>query len=310
MSTMTMRSTGNADRFGHSVTLLPGNGQAFVWGGTIATSTGEALEMTAGQLIQPGGTITPVSGVSPRPTAFHTATALGAAEVMIIGGLRTSCIGTLAPCGQNGVTVLPADSPVVRLTVRADGSTDAFAFGSQPFSNSIFHTATRIDEDTLLMTGGSECTVTPTGCEVNTSLTETNRIFAVDISRGAYNDADDEIPAGLLQGRFGHQVTRLDVCPEGTIDCSDPRYLVTGGFVRVPEPAVAIEATRVGEVILMSRGSVGVLEFDEACNFDVGDAGMTDAGADSRVRDSAVDTAVVADTGSPDAATDAAGDGG
>jgi hypothetical protein len=73
---------------------------------------------------------------------------------------------------------------------------------------------------------------------------------------------------------------------------------------------VAIEATRVGEVILMSRGSVGVLEFDEACNFDVGDAGMTDAGADSRVRDSAVDTAVVADTGSPDAATDAAGDGG
>jgi hypothetical protein len=314
-----MRSMGNADRFGHSITLLPELGQAFVWGGNINTTDGTALESTAGQVYRPGGTpplaidaSSPGSG-APAPTAFHTATSLGGSEVMLIGGLKTGCIGSTAPCGQNGVTTFPADSPVVRLTVGAPGITGVFAYTAQPFDNSVFHVATPLDDGSILMTGGASCTVSgTTGCARRTLYTETDRVYLVTFDDGAVNEPDDDIPDNLLTGRFAHQVTRLDVCPPGTTDCRDPRYLVTGGFRRATDGS--IEAIRVAEVILKQRtGSRGPLEFDENCVLEGGDAGVIDSGVpDTGPRDTGVvDTGTAMDSAAGDAvASDAAMDGG
>ncbi len=312
-----MRSTGNADRFGHSITLLPELGQAFVWGGNMNTSDGLDLETTAGQVYRQGGATTDASSSgsgAPAPTAFHTATAIrgetavGGSEVILIGGLKTGCIGSLAPCGQNGITTFPADSPVVRLTVGASGITGVLAYTAQPFDNSIFHDAMRIADDTILMTGGASCSVSgTTGCARRTLFTETDRIFAITRERGAFNDMDDDLPDSLLAGRFGHRVTRLDLCPPGATDCSDPRYLVTGGFRRATDGT--IEAIRIAEVLLKQRtGSLGSISFDEGCVLEGGDAGVMDS--------SVPDTGTV-DTSTPDTAasmdsavTDATADGG
>jgi hypothetical protein len=261
-------STGNADRFGHSVTLL-GDGSAFVWGGNLGTSDELGLESTAGQLIARTNAATDVPGNDATlfPTAFHTATRFGASEVLIAGGLRTNCLGTLVPCGQNGVTPFPADEPLTRIRVTSGGIAEVFAYPDQPFQNSIWHTMTTVDDETALMIGGSSCTVSGTsGCDPGSSLSDTDRIFGVTPARGAFNDVDDDLPDALLQGRFGHQVTRLDVCPRGASDCDDPRFLVTGGLSRNDFPiAAAVQAIRVAEVISMSRGAHGSLDFDDQC---------------------------------------------
>jgi len=319
MSGTTMRSAGNTERFGHSTTLLP-SGQAFVWGGNMTTTDGSALETTAGQIIRQTGMTTDATSPgmgAPAPTAFHTATPIGMSEVLLIGGLQTSCLGTIAPCGQNGITVFPAVNPVVRLRVAPTGITDVFPYAAQPFDNSIFHAATRLDDDSLMMTGGSECNVpamSTTGCALLSSLTETSRIFTVNRDRGAFNDPDDDLPDTLLQGRFGHRVTRLDSCPAGATDCSDPRYLVTGGFVRlVGGAAEAIEATRVAEVILKQRtGAYGTLSFDENCVLSGAPDGGTDAALDTSPPDTgSPDTLPMMDSGMGDGGpTDGAVDGG
>ncbi len=314
-ASMAVRSTNNADRFGHSVTLLPELGQAFVWGGNMNTNDGAILDSTAGQIFRQGGGTADVAANTGLPsTAFHTATALAASEVMLIGGLKVGCIGGTAPCGQNGITTFPPDSPVLRLTLSASGVDSVLPYTAQPFDNSVFHTATALDRDSLLMVGGASCTRGgTTGCTPRTLFTETDRIFTVDRDRGAYNDPDDDLPPALLAGRFGHRVTRLDVCPAGALDCSDPRFLVTGGFRRATD--TTIEAIRVAEVILKQRtSSRGPLAFGEGCVLETTDAGILDSGTpDTGARDTGtppVDTGVATDASTDAPATDAVVDGG
>ena len=91
-------------------------------------------------------------------------------------------------------------------------------------------------------------------------FTDTDQVLAVTVDGDASTNA---LPSELITGRFGHQVTRLDVCPADATDCSDPRYLVTGGLTRFESTLVA---QRVAEIIYASGSSRwGDLMFDEEC---------------------------------------------
>jgi len=313
-----VRSTGNTGRFGHTTTLLGDlNDRAFVWGGNISTASSADVTNLAGQLFASSGTAMTVNapgdmvGGTFEPVAFHSATRLGANDVIIIGGMQTACVSGDG-CVNKGVTANPSRRPVTRFGINATGigvSTEIPACSYEP---TIFHSAIPMDDTALLLTGGSTCSIgagsTGTACRPGTLFQESASILQVTLS-GAGNAPNDALPDSLLQGRFAHQVTPLNTCPAGATDCDDPRYLVTGGMHRVQSgTTVTLEALAHGEVIFAKRAADwGPLNVDENCVLQTPDGGIDSGTPDSGTFDSSC----IVDSGTPpvmDSATDAATD--
>jgi len=255
-------SIGNADRFGHTVGLLP-SGDALVWGGNIATESALDLEATAGQVVSAAGAVTDLAYAN--PVAFHTMTPDGAGGFLVVGGQSTACLVDVAPCGDRGVAYDVRG--ISRIGFDIMDALEVTPVDDTRYRASYLHHALALPSGATLVTGGATCGAPPDGgtCLVGLGLTDSDQLLTV----GPLGDVDtDGLPARLLSGRFGHRVTRLDVCPEGALDCDDPRYLVTGGMTRFESTLVSL---RVAEVIYVSTGSRWLdLDIDTSCEIPAG----------------------------------------
>ena len=136
--TETFTPTGNmtAARYGHTATLLA-NGEVLITGGT-GNQAGGLDSLASAEVFDPGkGTFTEIANMTSTRYG-HTATLLANGEVLITGGDGIKCY-----------VVCPLASAEI-----FDPATMRFTAGATMTASRLFHTATLLNNGTVLIAGG------------------------------------------------------------------------------------------------------------------------------------------------------------
>jgi hypothetical protein len=229
-------------RMGASVTRLAPD-LALVWGGNLGSASGSE-QTEIGEIVRALGTPTPTTafvtydtaGILPSPRAFHTATALDAANVLILGGFSLGGGSTgdpAAPFGQI-VTLTGVDEGIVLTNVNV-------ATGGPRVG---YHDAVPLLGGDVLVTGGNPATGTVTepcpDSSTGTHLCSVNDAYrwrrATQTLEHLMAIPDDKGSGGLLVSRWGHRSAVL----------LDSTVLITGGFTWFE--GVSLNVVREGEL--------------------------------------------------------------
>lgn len=185
----------------HSATLLP-DGRVLIAGGVAQGVNG----LTSAELFDPAtGLFSPTSGVMASARLGHTATLLSTGKVLLAGGSVTVGVGSALSTAEI-----------------FDPATEAFVKTGSMGMPHTFHTATALNDGTVLVAGGDpQDILTVGGTSYGWTPTPLASAELFDPVAGGFTET-----GGLVKARENYTATRLN----------DGSVLVTGGFWYSPTP--------------------------------------------------------------------------
>jgi Galactose oxidase, central domain len=195
--TFTPTGSMTAVRHSHTASLLPGGKVLLAGGADLSGAPLASAELYDAST----GTFT-VTGSMQKPRVGHSATLLASGKVLIAGGYSPACAGCIVVPDSTAELYDPATGLFTRT-------------GDMPGPIAI-HTATRLANGVVLVTGGDFCGATGAGGGSECAAEDgTNQALLYDPATGTFS-----VTGSMAYARIGHSATLL----------SDGKVLIAGGL--------------------------------------------------------------------------------